>query len=182
MAGRSDTSKGVAVAQNTIPDLGRRNLLRGRIGHKALAGIALPWASSEFLEHCNRCLDCLDACPQAIIIKGEGGFPRIDFSRGGCDFCGGCTSVCTTKALDKTQGRPWRHRAHVGGQCLGTQSISCRLCGDACPTKAIRFRLQTAGRTEITLDQAFCTGCGLCLGPCPVGAIELTTSAQEQAA
>jgi ferredoxin-type protein NapF len=166
------------VVQSTTPDLGRRNLLRGRIGQALPNQILPPWAVSDFLDRCSRCLDCLNACPQAIILKGEGGFPQVDFGLGGCDFCGDCVAVCTSQALNKSlsKARPWRHKAAIGGQCLDARGISCRICGDACTTRAIRFRPQLGGRVAIELDRAFCTGCGGCVGSCPAGAITLTIS------
>lgn len=178
------------MVQSTTPDLGRRNLLRGRIGQALPNQILPPWAASDFFDRCSRCLDCLNACPQAIILKGEGGFPQVDFGPGGCDFCGDCVEVCKPQALNKSpsktpsKSRPWRHKAVIGGQCLDARGISCRICGDACTTRAIRFRPQPAGRVAIELDRAFCTGCGACVGSCPTGAITVTHpgKTKEQAA
>lgn len=60
-----------------------------------------------------------------------------------------------------------------GGRCLANRGVECRLCGDACEPRAIRFRLARGGIAALVLDAAACTGCGECLPTCPVGAIEL---------
>jgi ferredoxin-type protein NapF len=59
------------------------------------------------------------------------------------------------------------------GRCLADRGVECRLCGDACEPRAIRFRPARGGIAALALDAAACTGCGECLATCPVGAIGL---------
>lgn len=68
-------------------DLSRRGFLRGRVRPKA--EIRPPWAlpESEFVDRCTRCNDCLKACPQGILVPGDGAYPTVEFSRGECTFC-----------------------------------------------------------------------------------------------
>ncbi len=62
-----------------------------------------PWAIPEkyFIDFCTRCDKCIEACFDELIVKGRGGYPYIDFKRGGCDFCEDCLNVCETNALKK---------------------------------------------------------------------------------
>jgi ferredoxin-type protein NapF len=63
--------------------------------------------------------------------------------------------------------------AIIAAHCLAETGAYCRTCGDACPEAAIRFLLQPRGRARADVDGDRCTGCGDCLSPCPVGAIQL---------
>ncbi|MCV5491319.1 ferredoxin-type protein NapF, partial [Escherichia coli] len=57
-------------------DLARRGLFRGRL-RTAEPPVQLPWSVnwSTFVVDCTRCGDCLVACPEQILVNGEGGFP-----------------------------------------------------------------------------------------------------------
>ena len=77
-------------------DASRRGFLRGR--PRPRAEIRPPWALTEpaFSARCTRCGDCLTACPQKILVAGDGGFPTVDFARG--EYFG----------LDEVGGEVWR--------------------------------------------------------------------------
>jgi ferredoxin-type protein NapF len=197
-------------------DSRRRFFLRGQLGEAAApqAGAAQrpPWALQEarFIEQCDRCRACVEACPQKVLKIGDGGFPEINFSRNGCDFCGACERACAPRALDRAaaearldraaeapldraaearpdsaaaQNRPaatlaraawpgWQ--AHIAPNCLALNQIECRVCADACDARAIRFRPAPGGISQMRLDPAACTACGLCVSVCPAGAITLS--------
>lgn len=72
--------------------------------------------------------------------------------------------------------------ARIGGGCLSFAGTDCRVCGDRCEARAIRFRPLGRGRWFPDLDEAACTGCGDCAGPCPVAAIALIPRPAEEAA
>lgn len=79
----------------------RRRVLRGHLSGVNRV-VRPPWAHAEeqFVEQCSRCDDCIKQCPSAIIKRGSGGFPEIDFNEGECDFCGKCEVACQVDALD----------------------------------------------------------------------------------
>ncbi len=156
--------------------MSRRRFLRGR--RPELTPVPRPpWALAEthFVDRCTRCDACIDACPTAILVRADGGYPVVDFSRGECTFCGDCVSRCVPGALQRAEqgSEPWALRAQIGDECLAARGIECRVCGESCPTGAIRFRPRAGGVAlpQLTLDA--CNGCGACFAPCPVRAIRV---------
>lgn len=155
-------------------DLSRRGFLRGRSA--APPPLRPPWSGPEagFAARCTRCGDCTAACPQAILAAGPGGYPTVDFSRGECTFCGDCAAACAPGALDrKREPLPWAIQAAISDPCLTRAGVECRVCGDFCDPRAIRFPPRAGGVAVPEVDAAACTGCGACLAPCPAGAVTL---------
>jgi ferredoxin-type protein NapF len=153
----------------------RRGFLRGRIRNVTPAQRP-PWALEEarFIERCSRCDACLPACPSAILVSGDGGFPMVDFSRGECSFCGDCVSACESGALLRSEAAaPWQVKAQIGERCLANLGVECRVCGENCGLSAIRFRPRIGGVALPELDTVACSGCGACVAPCPVQAIAM---------
>jgi ferredoxin-type protein NapF len=64
--------------------------------------------------------------------------------------------------------------ARLSEACVEPRGVTCRRCGEACEPGAIRFRLQRGGAIP-SIDAERCTGCGDCLGVCPVSAIALVS-------
>jgi ferredoxin-type protein NapF len=117
------------------------------------------------------------ACPPAIVVRGDGGFPVIDFGRGGCTFCGACVDACAHGAL-RHDGRPaLRLVVSIDAACLARRGVSCRTCGDACDASAIRFQLRPGGCAQPGVEHSLCTGCGSCIATCPVTAIRTEEAA-----
>jgi ferredoxin-type protein NapF len=172
---------GSTMTADKAVDLSRRRLLRG-----AIAGTAPPrrppWAPVEkdFTARCDRCGDCIPACPEEIIHAGSGGFPEVDFAARGCTLCGDCLTACGGKALrgDPMTDAPWDLVAEIGDTCIARHGVVCRSCGEACGEGAIRFRLRVGGAAEPLLDRGICTGCGWCVGVCPVQAVRVTAGAR----
>jgi len=57
--------------------------------------------------------------------------------------------------------------------CLANNAVSCRSCEELCDEDAIRFRPVAGGPAVPVIIEDSCTGCGDCLGVCPVDAIDL---------
>lgn len=135
-----------------------------------------PWAKSAeaFVESCTRCHACIDACPEKIIVSGRGRFPIVKFGKGHCTFCGACAEACADNCFstERTPSKAWSLTAAVSSYCIEAKGISCRLCGEACDTAAIRFQPRAGGGSTIHFNER-CTGCGACLPLCPVSALSM---------
>lgn len=137
-----------------------------------------PWALAgcAFSSACDGCNKCVIACKEKIIFMTARKLPQLDFSRGGCTFCGECSSVCETGALQPSHepGQlPWRLQAGISDACLAKRGTSCVSCIEACEYDAIIARPALGGRMKMHIDVMACTGCGICIRPCPVDAISL---------
>lgn len=157
--------------------LSRRSFLRGKFSRPVVEPLP-PWALPQalFEKACNRCDACIAACPSQIVKRGTGGFPTIDFLLGAgvCTFCGECVTACQPRALRREEGAaPWQLKAGINSSCLAFQDVVCRSCGDACGETAIRFSPRPGGAARPELDMTRCTGCGACVGVCPVGAMKV---------
>lgn len=161
-------------------DRSRRHLFTGRT--TANTPFRPPWSAVEavFVLCCTRCDDCVTVCPAHLLVRGSGGFPEADFSRAACTFCGECARICKTAALMRDEPiPPWDFGVSIESACLPQHGIDCRRCGEVCGTGAIRFRLRVGGGALPEIDASVCNGCGACIAPCPVGAIERVEKAEH---
>ncbi len=167
-------------------DLRRRQLLRGRV-RSEVHPLRPPWALPEaaFTTACDRCDACIGACEVGILSRGDGGFPTVNFRLGACTFCAACLDVCKPGALrgdSRDKSSAYSLSVQIDDSCLSIRGITCRTCGDHCPSGAIRFRLQTGGRAVPEISAVACTGCGACLQPCPTGSVAIRNTPSEAAA
>ena len=156
--------------------LSRRAFFRG--GSWARPVRRPPWTGGSYTDQCTRCGDCLAACPEQVLFRGEGGFPGIRFDQAGCTFCGQCAEVCEAPVFDQSRTAfPWH--ARIEQQCLALNDIHCQSCQDACEVRAIRFRPRLGRAPAPELDADACTGCGACLAVCPQDAVRLVTEGES---
>lgn len=164
--------------------ISRRRFLRGRIS-PPVAVPRPPWALAEaaFLDRCTRCKACIEGCPTRILVSAEGGYPAVDFSAGECTFCGDCVTRCEPGALQRSahDAPPWSLRVQIGEGCIASRGVECRVCGEACPVGAIRFRPRRGGVALPEANLQACNGCGACFAPCPVQAIQVVAIQQQSA-
>lgn len=167
-------------------NLNRRAFLRGKSPRVESNAIRPPWAlePSQFIDSCERCDECIRACPEKILFRGDGGYPEVDFKRGNCTFCAKCADVCEAEAFqyfktDEPQeicsdpDKAWNLEVSIKSNCLSLNAIVCRTCGDVCEEQAINFRLQLRGISIPEIDNDSCTGCGECLYVCPESAVSI---------
>lgn len=161
-------------------DKSKRNLLRGRLHpssnrKNSPPPLYPPWAlpAPGFVDICTRCNECLTHCPEQIIVEGDGGFPEIHFQKGECTFCEKCVEVCDSGALLKTtpEQQPWVIVAHIKDTCLAFHNVTCSRCADECESRSIKLNYSVHGISIPEVNNDNCTGCGACVGVCPVSAI-----------
>jgi len=160
----------------------RFGFLRGAFAGET-AALRPPWALNDpaFRKSCDGCGDCAKVCATvdgaSVIRIARDGLPIVNFNFGECTFCEKCVEVCAPRALrlyeddGRTVRAPWAVRASIATKCLSLNAITCRVCGDRCDERAIRFRLAVGGVAFPEIDLAACTGCGACVAPCPVDAV-----------
>lgn len=155
-------------------DLSRRGLFRGQLSARP-PEVQLPWSIPwpDFVADCTRCGDCLTACPEQILVQGDGGFPTVDFRRGECTFCTECVSACERPLFRPTTETPWEYMAHIEAGCLAHAQVFCQRCQDSCESRAIRFSPQLGRVPTPSVDSELCNGCGACVADCPVGSIRV---------
>lgn len=156
-----------------VHDERRRLFLRG-----SKLEIRPPWALEleDFFKKCSGCKQCVAVCPEGILTTDDFGYPFVDFRKGACIFCGKCVESCPEGALLTLGNEPWRHKATIAEICLGGKGTLCRTCGEECEAGAISYPWQGKGFSLPLLDLKRCTGCGACLGVCPVQAITMMIS------
>jgi ferredoxin-type protein NapF len=169
-------------------DVARRSFLRGNMLTKEgrsrdqkirqPLGPVLPWFEPMNQETCGDCAQpCVSSCPQGVIrihpeSHTESGTPYLDFSSGGCNFCGDCGIACPEGMADV------RDAAIVMmgpvkldmSMCHAWNGIFCMSCIGRCDTKA----LSLDQRRRVHVNDNLCTGCGFCVASCPGDALSVT--------
>ena len=137
-----------------------------------------PGAIGEerFLAHCIRCGRCLEVCPYHSIVMLDiraglhAGTPLIAVDRIPCFLCMKCVEICPTGSLRPVSQRDTRMGLAVidHHSCLPWSGDTlCRTCYDKCPFTNAAIRLE---QLRPVIDEAACTGCGICVNACPVTA------------
>ena len=133
-------------------------------------------------DSCIGCKACIAACPEGILIKGRAGTPKVALMGGACTFCGRCAEACEEGVFNPTSQTPWFVVAAISDGCLLNQNVTCQSCTDACDEAALQLDYRQGRLGSITIREDLCTGCGACLGVCPVSAIALVTQPEGKAA
>jgi len=135
----------------------------------------LPWLKNteSFLDKCTQCQACLDNCPESIIVKGQGGFPTVNFKLGECTYCQDCTEHCPEDLFDVEQEHPWSLDLTINENCFPERGIVCQSCRDACEPQAIKFKYSASSIPKPELDTTLCIDCGACVSSCPANAISI---------
>jgi ferredoxin-type protein NapF len=138
-----------------------------------------PWSlrpDERFTAACTRCGDCVQTCPEQVLVTGDRGFPEIRFTQNGCTLCGDCARACPSGAIRRDpEPEAFAWRVRIGAACLTLHGVECRICGDACDTRALRFVPALGGIAQLRVDFDACTGCGACAPVCPVDAVSFET-------
>lgn len=159
----------------------------------ALTGDASPirppgsLAESRFNSACVRCNSCVKAClgrvirPAGLDMGLDRVFtPLLDFTRGKCERCGTCGTVCPTGAIISLPEANIKIGTAVldKGTCIAWgQGKKCLICAEVCPVQAVR----DAGLRMPRVDADACVGCGSCQLNCPVeGRAIVVSSAGER--
>lgn len=105
-------------------DLSRRHLFSRRKSNV----VRPPWSKPEakFIDACTRCGACVDACETQVLIKGDGGFPELNFQRAECSFCQACVTRCAEPVFRPLSEAPWRLIAQFADNCLARQVLSAK--------------------------------------------------------
>lgn len=151
----------------------RRAFLRGAFKEETALRPFGAIAEPQFQAACTACDNCLQACPEGIIVKDNKGLPLIDPNVGACTFCSACIDACEAEAL--LPDIAWQWKAEAKPSCLSLNAVQCRTCQDHCDERAISFRLMPGGLAQPNIDLDLCKGCGGCIGACPINAIHLIT-------
>ncbi|MBD3895571.1 ferredoxin-type protein NapF [Halomonas sp. ML-15] len=156
----------------------RRQFFRTMSGRPAVR--RPPWTADDLTQRCTGCTDCLDACPERVLVRGAGGYPEIRFDDDGCSLCGECAEVCQAGVFDtRREAFPWH--AQLNQRCLALAQIHCQSCQDACEWRAIHFPPALGRPPQPHIDSDACRGCGACLAVCPTDAITLVDHGQRPA-
>jgi ferredoxin-type protein NapF len=168
-------------------DSGRRAFLRGalltRSGRQAESirqqplGPPPPWHRGWSLQDaCQGCTHpCVSACEEGIIRlhpadHALSGTPYLDFGDAGCTFCQACVTACPLQIEITAADRPRIGTAFLNQEvCIAWNDVICMACQGHCDYQAISTEYQRRAR----VDTDRCTGCGMCVSICPVGALSI---------
>lgn len=138
-----------------------------------------PWTTGESLTRCSGCGDCVAACPENILSPDNAGHPVVDFTATGCTFCGDCARACAADVFGPITAPGWDAEIAISDSCLLETGISCQLCTDFCDHEALSFDVMARRPVgALVVTGVNCTGCGMCLGACPVSAIRIVPRPQ----
>lgn len=132
-------------------------------------------AEAEFVSACTRCAACLDACPEGTLKPDAAGFPVADVAQSPCAMCLDvpCAAACEPGALqpgDVAAIARFGTAQILTRLCLNhdwtpidDEDEPCERCVTWCPVPEV---LTLGDDVMPRVDEAGCTGCGLCAAHC----------------
>jgi len=163
-------------------NINRSQFIRGDIRGR-IQRLRPPWhlPDVKFVDQCTACKECIEVCPEGILLTDKNGLPKVSFRKGECTFCGECARACPTQALNSDTSQPaWTLKAVLNDKCLPLNGVVCFSCADECETTAISLRQIVGGVSIPRFDLEACTGCGACYRVCPTSAIEIKPHGDTQ--
>ena len=175
-----------------LPGVNRRFFITALFG--GMAGWALianrsraavvrpPGAVAEdlFTGLCTRCGNCINVCPESIIVPdfGSSGLrglltPVLRYNKAYCnEWCSKCLSACPTMAIRRLS-LDQKRALSIGtaridkSLCLAwSKRQNCMVCQEFCPYQAIAI-VQDNGVNCPEMKKEVCRGCGACESQCP---------------
>lgn len=108
-------------------------------------------------DKCERCGQCVKACPRNAIVA-----PQVEIDKDICINCGDCYYECEENAIDRSEPENF-HEPYIDSDLC----ISCGQCKPICEQNSIEGQVGTA-----QIDHDICTLCGECYEICQYGAVE----------
>ncbi len=164
------------------------------VGPKPRMVVRPPGALAEpaFLDTCERCRACVDACPEFCIIPSQPGMaaelgtPYLLPEQAPCTFCHECVDACPTGALQPFD----KATVSIGtaviepSHCIRSHGEDCTRCVEVCPRPGLAIRIEPSPidpgsdapryLSEPLVSPEHCTGCGYCGLACPAPARAIT--------
>lgn len=125
-------------------------------------------AEADFRQRCTSTGACGRACPFQSLAPDDAGRPWLwDPAGHPCYMCDGfpCIAACQSGALSfRDRARQSIGVAEIRADlCRAQRDPPCTACSDACRDAGAIVRVGD----RLAVDPLHCTGCGLCVGPCP---------------
>lgn len=145
-----------------------------KAAQKAKRWVRPPFAIPEldFLLACNRCGDCVSACPHEVVFalpvnRGVevASTPALDVLNKGCHLCSDwpCVTACQTNALSFSYGKNTDNVQDDDGADSSKEALSENMPeARACPSMA-KASINTAECMPYSGPE-----CGACKGSCPI--------------
>ncbi len=127
---------------------------------------------TQFLAGCTRCGDCITACPHDAIRVAPprlgdrvAGTPIIEADTQACLMCEDfpCIASCEPGVLTDRVPPVMGAAVVTEHLCLAHHHTTCTVCSERCPVEGAF----TVTEGKPTINEAACTGCGVCRYVCP---------------